>query len=141
MKYGPELVCTFSRRYDLSYAFSSVHHLSSMIGNSIFEFGETVYITAVALINSGFMPTPTHRVMLALDQFTGIHSDKLCRMMVPKDSSILPGETVLANEGFLSFSCPYPERLDDNVRDFEPRREAGWITYSAHQLGPENEAS
>lgn len=124
----------YDRRYDLAFQKSRHRHLSDM-GESTFEFGEIVHITHLLLLNSGRMPTPRQRVVLSFGESFGVNPARDTRLLVARGLSTPPGEIVSANQGFLSFECPYPE---NGVRDFEPIRKEGWLKYGAVQLGPEN---
>lgn len=120
--------------YDLAFQSSTHRHLSDM-GNSIFEFGKTVHVTSLLLQNTGYMPTPNQRVILGVDDANGVNPVQENRILIARGLVTSPGDTVSANQGFLSFDCPYPK---ESSRDFEPICNDGWLKYLAIQLGPEN---
>jgi hypothetical protein len=130
----------FHRRYDLTFLDSITRHLSDMPGTKTFEFGETVLVSGCRVKNTGFMPTPHQRTMIAFEGAQGVEPTWSDHLFLERNSDLRPGGEKDADEGLLQYFCPFPASKSLGA-DYDPVHKEGTIRYVAHQLGPENETT
>lgn len=135
--YGKPL--SYSHQYDLTFQDSITNHLSAIPGKNTFEFGETVIVSACLVKNTGYMPMPQQRTMIAFEDTQGVDATWSDRLFLEQNSDIRPGGEREASQGHLRYLCPFPSSLGTDY--LRPNLKHGTIRYVANQLGPENDTT